>query len=158
MEEFFTNLSASSIWLIFGALLIFLEIVVFQGIGFLFAGLGSICVGGFLIAGWIESLTSQFILFFLSSTIWTVVLWKPLKKFIEGKDSGFDDMVGNTVIVYGDSIAKGKMGKIKWSGTIMNCEFQPEAEGIQSIAPETEAVISRISHGLVIIKEKSGNS
>jgi membrane protein implicated in regulation of membrane protease activity len=157
MEDFLSNLNTSSIWLIIGAFLIFLEIVVFSGIGLLFAGLAAISVGASLIAGWIDSQSDQYILFFFASALWTTLLWKPLKKFIAGKDSGFDDMVGSTAIVYDKPIEKGKMGKVKWSGAIMNCQFEPEAEGMETIAPDTEAIISQISNGLLIIKEKSAN-
>ncbi len=157
MEEYLSNLNTSSIWLTIGAFLIFLEIVVFSGIGLLFAGLAAICVGAALIPGWIESQSEQFILFFFASAFWTAVLWKPLKKFIAGKESGFDDMVGSTTVVYGEPIEKGKMGQVKWSGAIMKCQFEPETETIKIIAPDTEAIISRISNGLIIIKEKSSN-
>ncbi len=157
MEDFLSNLNTSSIWLTIGAFLIFLEIVVFSGIGLLFAGLAAISVGAALIAGWIDSQSDQFILFFFASAFWTTLLWKPLKKFIRGKESGFDDMVGSTAIVYGEPIEKGKMGKVKWSGAIMKCQFEPEAEEMETIAPDTEAIISQISNGLLIIKEKSAN-
>lgn len=155
MNDFFSSLSPSSIWLIAGALLIIIEISLFSGIGFLFTGLGAITVGAGLILGWIDSLPGQFIIFFLSTAFWTAILWKPLKSFIAGKESGFDDMVGSTAVVFGQSIEKGKMGEVKWSGTIMKCKFDPEAEELEMIAPETEVIISAVSKGILIIREKS---
>lgn len=155
MNEFLSGMNPSSIWLMVGAILIILELVLFPGIGFLFAGLGAISVGAGLIAGWIGSLSAQFILFFLATAFWMAILWKPLKKFIEGKDSGFDDMVGSTAIVFGQSIEKGKMGKVKWSGTIMKCQFVPGAEGQEVIGPETEVIITGVSKGVLIIRAKS---
>jgi membrane protein implicated in regulation of membrane protease activity len=155
MNSFLSGLNPSSVWLAAGAILIILEIVLFPGIGFLFAGMGAISVGAFLIAGWIDSLSAQFILFFLATGFWTAILWKPLKKFIEGKETGFDDMVGSTAVVFGQSIGKGKMGKVKWSGTIMKCQFDPAAEGLEMIDPETEVIITGVSKGILIIRAKS---
>jgi membrane protein implicated in regulation of membrane protease activity len=155
MNDFLSDINPSSIWLVAGALLIILEISLFPGIGFLFAGLGAISVGAGLIVGWVDSLSAQFILFFLATAFWTAILWIPLKKFIEGKETGFDDMVGSTAVVFGQSIGKGKMGKVKWSGTIMKCKLDPGTEGLEVIDPETEVIITGVSKGILIIRAKS---
>lgn len=155
MNGSLASLNPISIWLIVGALLIILELVLVPGVGFLFAGLGAISVGAGLTVGWIDGLSAQFISFFISSAFWTAILWKPLKSFIEGKGSGFDDMVGSAAVVFGQSIEKGKMGKVKWSGTIMKCQFDPEAEGLEKIAPGTEMTITGVSKGVLIVREKS---
>ena len=90
------------------------------GIGSIFVGLGAVTLGGFLLAGgWIDTTSSQFIVFFLSTGVWAVLLWKPLKKFVEEEDSGFDDMIGGTAVVYGDALRSWKTGQVKWSETIM---------------------------------------
>ena len=155
MNDFLSGINPSSIWLFAGVLLIILEIVLFPGIGFLFAGLGAISVGGGLIAGWIDGLSTQFIVFFLATGAWMAILWKPLKKFIGGKESGFDDMVGSTAVVFGQSIEKGKTGEVKWSGTIMKCQLDPGTEGLEMIDPETEVIITGVSKGILIIRAKS---
>ncbi len=155
MNGSLSGINPSSIWLITGALLIILEIVLFPGIGFLFAGLGAISVSAGLIAGWIDSPSAQFILFFLATAFWAAVLLIPLQKLIAGKGTGFEDMVGSTAVVFGQSIEKGKMGEVKWSGTIMKCQFEPGAEGLATIDPETEVIITEISKGVLIIRAKS---
>jgi hypothetical protein len=61
----------------FGVFLIVLEVMLIPGIGSIFAGLGAITVGGFLLAGgWIDTTSSQFIVFFLSTGVWAVLLTK----------------------------------------------------------------------------------
>jgi len=155
MDDFLTGINPSSIWLVVGALLIISEIALFPGIGFLFAGLGAFSVGAGLTVGWIDSLSAQLISFFLATAFWTAILWIPLKKFIAGKGSGFDDMVGSTAVVFGQSIEKGMLGEVKWSGAVMKCQFDPGTEGLKMIAPETEVVITGVSKGILIVRKKS---
>ena len=154
MNDFLIDMNPSSIWFIVAALLIIIELVLVPGIGFLFAGLGAITVGAVLVGGWIEGLSAQLIVFFLSTGFWTAVIWKPLKSFIAGKGSGFDDMIGSTAVVFGQPIEKGKRGEVKWSGTIMKCQFDPVAEELATVDPETEVIITGVSKGILIIREK----
>lgn len=154
MDALQEYLSPSSVWFIVGGFFILMEITTVTGIGLLFAGLGAMVVGGALEAGWIEGLLPQFLVFFLSTAIWTAVLWKPLKSFVGGKDSGFDDMVGSTAIVFGQEIKKGGTGEVKWSGTIMRCKYEPKSGDSTAVQPDTEVVISRVSKGVLIVKDK----
>lgn len=144
----------SSIWLAVGVFLIIFEVFVSPGIGFIFAGLGAVTVGGFLLAGWIETASYQFILFFLSTGIWAVCLWKPLKKIMGGDESGFDDMVGDIAVVYDAPLEKGKMGQVKWSGAIMKCSLHEDADGSKKIEPGTELVIKEVRKGVLIVGDK----
>jgi len=145
----------SSIWLAFGVFLIIFEVFFIPGIGLVFAGLGAVTVGGVLLTGWIDTASSQFILFFLSTGAWAICLWKPLKKFIEVKDSGFDDIVGSTAIVYGVALKKGKSGEVKWSGAIMKCELHSEGDDNLIIEVGEEVVIREVCKGILIVEEKS---
>jgi membrane protein implicated in regulation of membrane protease activity len=149
------DFSHATAWLILGAILIVLEIVVLQGIGFLFAGLGAISIGAVITTGIVEKPINQFILFFVFTAIWTALLWKPLKNFIRGKDSGFNDMVGSTAVIFGDDLAKGKTGQVKWSGTIMNCKLDKNYTVEEKILTDTEVVITEISQGILIVRPSS---
>lgn len=147
-----TGLSPHAIWFIAGAAMIAIEIFFVPGTGTIFAGLGAITVGAILIAGWIEEVNAQFILFFLSTAIWAALLWKPLKKLMNSGDSGYSNMVGNTAVVYGEPLEKGKRGQVKWSGTIMNCEISPQ-ESTDKISPGTDVTITEVSKGILIVKQ-----
>ena len=150
------DIPLSSFWFAFGVFLIVLEVMLIPGIGSIFAGLGAVTVGGFLLAGgWIDTTSSQFIVFFLSTGVWAVLLWKPLKKFVGGEDSGFDDMIGGTAVVFGDALESGKTGQVKWSGTIMKCNLYSEADGLQTIEPGSEVSIKEVSKGVLIVEKKT---
>jgi membrane protein implicated in regulation of membrane protease activity len=80
------DIPLNTFWFAFGVLLIVLEVMLIPGIGSIFAGLGAVTVGGFLLAGgWIDTISSQFIVFFFSTGFWVVLLWKPLNKFMGGE-------------------------------------------------------------------------
>ena len=146
-----TELPANTVWFIAGAALIAIEIFLVPGTGTIFAGLGAITVGAVLIAGWIEGVNGQFILFFFSTAIWAAVLWKPLKKMMNSGGSGYSDMVGDMAVVYGEPLEKGKRGQVQWSGAIMNCEIAPQ-ESTEKILPGTDVTISEVSKGILLVK------
>ena len=146
-----TGLSPHAIWFIAGAALIAIEIFMVPGTGILFAGLGAITVGGVVVAGWVEAVSGQFILFFLCTAIWTAVLWKPLKNLMNSGNSGYSDIVGDMAVVHGEPLEKGKRGQVKWSGTIMNCEIASQ-ESTEKILPGTDVTITEVSKGILLVK------
>jgi len=148
------ELSPHTLWLIAGASLIAIEIFLVPGSGVLFAGLGAITVGGAMVAGWVHGTENQFILCFLSTAVWAAILWKPLKKMMNSDGSGYSDFIGQTAIVHGEPLEKGKRGELKWSGTIMSCEISPE-ESAEEILPDTEVTIIEVSQGILRVKKNS---
>lgn len=105
-------------------------------------------------AGWIDGTSGQFILFFLSTALWAAALWKPLKKLMNSDESGYSDFVGQTAVVYGEPLEKGKRGQVKWSGTIMNCEIAPN-ENAEKILSGAEVTIIEVSKGILLVKRNS---
>jgi membrane protein implicated in regulation of membrane protease activity len=148
------NLSPSAIWLICGAFLIILDVIMINAIWVMFAGLGAVTVGAALAGGWIEGPVGQFMVFFFATGVWSLLLWKPLKNFMDGKDTGFNDMVGATAIVYENALEYGKMGQVKWSGTVMNCRLESNVDGMEKIEPGTEVTIAGVSKGVMLVRTK----
>jgi membrane protein implicated in regulation of membrane protease activity len=108
-------------WIIFGVLLILIETFTVPGIGFLFAGLGAFTTS-FLIS--FELISSfdyliQATSFLASSVLFALVLFKPLTKTYR-KSHGYKNIIGSEAVVYGDKLVTGKLGHVRWSGTIMN--------------------------------------
>ena len=123
------NIQPAEIWMIVGFLFVFIELMQLPGFGFFFLGLGGLSVSIVLASDrFAISTFHQFIIFSIASLVWIVLLWKPLKKlnlhsFNNTYNDKFHDMIGQSVIVLHDEIMPGLLGKVKWSGTIMNASL-----------------------------------
>lgn len=114
------------IWMIIGFSLLLLDFAIIPAIGFLFLGLGALSTA-MIIYYFPEMAFFQIASFGLSSLIWFLLLWLPLKRFVYGKkrvkQKDYFDMVGMRVKVVSDEIISNGLGKVSWSGTTMNAKF-----------------------------------
>lgn len=118
-------------WLIFGVACFALEAMGISGIGFFFAGLGAVSVGILIetSAMGTATLAGQFGWFFLATTVWTILLWKTLKKFrVGGGKSDYSNMVGDSGTVASASLVHGTPGEVRWSGTTMHARLADSAK------------------------------
>ncbi len=116
----------SYIWLITGVLLLLAEALGVSGVGLLFAGLGAFTVGFLLKLGAVgaDNTLLQFVCFLAATALWTVALWKPMRKFYSSKNkAGYSNMIGETAYVGSSGLKKGVVGEATWSGTIMRAEL-----------------------------------
>lgn len=114
------NLDPAYFWFICGIIIILLEMVIFSVI-LLFISLASITLGGFLFFDIVggEDYVIQAVIFFSSIIIWYLILYIPVKKYKLFKpEKPYKDIVGHRAYVIGE-LEKGKIGKVKWSGTTM---------------------------------------
>lgn len=119
-------------WVSMGVLLIIFEVAIMPGVGFLFAGLGALTLGSmiafqlFIFEGWASNIAA----FFCFTTIWAVILWKPLKKAIKNsKGEEYQNIVGTHAEVSEEKgLIAGKQGTVKWSGTTMRARISPDSE------------------------------
>jgi membrane protein implicated in regulation of membrane protease activity len=126
MHELF---SAPVIWMIAGCLFIALEAFVLPGVGVLFAGLGAVSTGVLIAVGAIggTELVMQCAVFFAATTLWALLLWKPLKHFRIGKNAPYNNMIGSRAVVITAPLAHGMIGEVRWSGTVMNARLSDQA-------------------------------
>ena len=130
METVTTDYTAL-IWLVVSAVFFMLEVSLVPGIGFFFAGLAAITVGGMINFGHIESAAyfEQFAYFFGLIFAWAAVLWYPLKKFHKNSENNdFQNVIGDSAIVESNVLDKKKAGNVKWSGTITKARLYQEDE------------------------------
>ena len=114
------------IWLVVGIICILAELAAIPGIGLLFIGLGALSTS--ILIYYIPSLASyQVASLGLTSLAWFLILWFPLKAFIYGKKNidrtGYFDMIGMQVEVVENDLNSSNIGKVLWSGTIMNAKL-----------------------------------
>lgn len=144
-------------WLVLGAILLFIEVSFIPSIGFLFAGLAAITVGGLLTFDLISPNDHlfQLSLFLIFTCLWAAILWLPMKKLraFGTKAPVYQDMIGDTVIIEESDLEKGKVGRVKWSGTIMNARLHPHVN-VEKVSVGNEMVIAQVRGNMLIVKEK----
>jgi membrane protein implicated in regulation of membrane protease activity len=116
----------SYIWLITGVLLLLAEALGVSGVGLLFAGLGALTTGFLIKLGAVgmDDTLLQFVSFLAATALWTVALWKPMRKFYSSKNkAGFSNMIGETAYIGASGLKKGEIGEATWSGTIMRAQL-----------------------------------
>ena len=119
------------IWLIAGVLFFALEALGISGIGFLFAGFGATTVGSLVYYSVLpqDALINQFVVFFIATAAWAILLWKPLQRFrLRSPAQGYNNMIGETAYVGASGIDE-KGGEVTWSGTIMKAQI---AQGVSA--------------------------
>ncbi|MCE2927597.1 MAG: hypothetical protein LW823_08155 [Rickettsiales bacterium] len=120
----------SYIWLITGVLLLLAEALGVSGAGLLFAGLGAFTTGFLLKLNLVgaDNTLLQFISFLAATALWTVALWKPMRKFYSSKNkAGYNNMIGETAYIGASGLKKGEIGEATWSGTIMRAQLAADS-------------------------------
>ncbi|MEM7617665.1 MAG: NfeD family protein [Pseudomonadota bacterium] len=140
------------VWLIIGILFISLEALGISGIGFLFAGLAAITVGGLInfeiIAA--NNYYSQILTFFIAIVGWLMLLWRPMKNFYANrKVKKFHNIVGDEAIVLQDLNKENSAGVVKWSGVKMSAQI--DEKSAVDIIKTNEYVIVKDLQGITLI-------
>lgn len=143
------------IWLIAGVTFLVIEAIGINGFGAFFAGLGALFVGLVINLGLLaeDAILPQLVVFALSTAIWAVSLWKPLKKWHNGKKPIYNNMIGETAIVAEGGISKQNGGSVKWSGTIMKAQIADDEEE-ENIAEGAKVFIKEIKGNTLTVSTK----
>ncbi|AIL64720.1 hypothetical protein NOVO_01615 [Rickettsiales bacterium Ac37b] len=150
INNFILN-NISYAWMVFGIILIILEVLTTPGIGILCAGLAAIMVGIMILSSLIfdNSYIIQFGWFFAWTVVWAAVLWKPLLQLRHSKPN-YHNIVGERAVVYKNDLVKGKTGVVKWSGTVMNALII-DASGVSFISVNQEVIIKDLKGNVLLV-------
>ena len=153
MDTLFSN--QATLWLALGFLLLAIEAIAF---GFtsgllLFGSLGAIVTGALI---WFALVPNQFIAavacFAISTTLITLILWKPLKRLQSGAELGHDrssDLIGHSFVLSSD-IDQNLPGNQKYSG--INWRVEPSEELLEkSISAGTRVTVTAVSVGVFFV-------
>lgn len=145
-------MSVTALWLLGGAVFIGIEMFGAPGMGFFFAGIAALLVGGAVEIGLIapENLLLQFALFFLFTTVSALLLWNKLKQV---RGPIYSNMVGTEAEVIGGGLAGTREGQVKWSGTIMRARLADEVV-IDVLPAGTFVTISKVEGTLLHVIPK----
>lgn len=145
------------VWITIAIIFLFLEASAIPGVGFLFAGLSALSVGGLISFSIIDNYdyTAQFIFCSLFAIIWFCVLWYPLKKYrsLNNSETPYQNINGSEAILVSETLKNNENGKIKWSGTIMNAKAIINQENVVLTKGERVIIKSITGNTAIIIPE-----
>ncbi len=121
-------------WLVFAVVLVIIEVST-PGIGFLFSAIAALALGSLMSLELLNpgSFYLEIAYFFGLTTLFAIILWKPMKKFVQPKEDSYEGIIGTSATVINKPIVKIKTGQIKWSGTFMQATLKPDSN-VDSIA------------------------
>ena len=144
------EVSAATLWMIAGAILFAAEVFVIPTMILAFVGFGAVTTGVLLWAGVVETIPYQMAVFFGATTVWTAILWLPLKGMYGPGGGGYNDLVGQTAIIGEKGLEKGKTGEVTWSGSLWNARLSPEC-GVDRVEGGKEVAIEKVQTGVLIV-------
>lgn len=152
----FLLLNPAISWLVAGAVLVLMEVLLLPGVGFLFAGLAAIAVGGLIAFSVIadHAITMQITWFFLLTGFWAAVLWVPMKR-LRYKTSGetYQNIVGDSATVIHAPLTKSAYGQVRWSGTTMQARVAADSP-VDTIPNGSEVEIVAVEGAKLYVKPR----
>jgi membrane protein implicated in regulation of membrane protease activity len=146
------TLPVSILWLIAGAALLTLE-AFGPGLGFLFVALGALATGVAIETGAIGSADyiSQFAVFFISSGLFAMLLWRKLKAWHTSPKTAerYSNMVGDKAVVGKGGLVPDKEGQVGWSGTTMRAVLAADSP---PVAAGADVIITAVKGNIVTVK------
>lgn len=147
---------ASEFWFILAFVLIFMELFLGGTIVLLFSSLAALTIGFLITFAILDTVDQvhQIIYFFLLTSVYSAILWKPVKKIMQPKKlQEYSNIVGRECKVVESAIAKGKIGKVEWSGSLFNAQIATDSVYEKFEVGEIVKITAIVENTLYINKE-----
>lgn len=146
-------------WLVIAIILMILEVVLGFTIVLFFSGLACFTVAALIYFNYItpDSIITQFAAFFLATTAWALILWKPLKgmvRRIHTSDATATSIIGQEAIVINGPLHLGKIGNVTWSGTTVKAKMADDSAH-STLKEGTSVKVVAITDNIFIVREIS---
>lgn len=138
-------MTASEFWFVLSFALIFAELFLGGTIVLLFSSLSALTIGFLITFALIDSVHQihQILYFFLLTCIYSLLLWKPVKKIMKPKNlPEYSNIVGRECKIYGEDLIKGKSGKVEWSGSVFNAQIDENSMQEKFIKGDVVKIVS----------------
>ena len=154
-DERMGNMNIVYVWLLAGVIFVAAEALGISGIGLLFAGLGAVSTGAAIHLGFAaeDNNVVQFLIFFIATALWALILWKPLKHFRQRQRGHYSNIVGETAYAGSQGLSKKSGGEVTWSGTIMKAQLIPDSP-LDHLEAASQVVIVAVKGATLIVKPK----
>lgn len=129
------------VWTASGLTLLLTEMFIIPGLGCVFIGLGALSVG--LLSMILPEIHDiQYIIFVISTLIWFILLWGPMKHFVHKNSHNFSvpNLIGSKVKVASPTLTQDSIGQVHWSGTIMNAKLASHVQREAKMGEELQVM------------------
>ncbi|MBA8667195.1 NfeD family protein [Holosporaceae bacterium 'Namur'] len=146
--EYFTK----EFWFLLTGIFVVLEVVLGFTIVCLFAALSCFTVGIMVTFSLAPNTIQQLAYFFGFTFLWTILAYKPLVNLVKKapKDS-YNNIIGGIAEVTEKNLIAGKIGAVKWSGTIFKAMLAIDAEE-KEISVGKNVTIVAVKENIFIVK------
>lgn len=145
----------AEIWFLIGIILMILEVALGMTIVLFFCSLAAFTLGFFLYFDRVDpaNFIAQGIIFLLFTFAWAALLWKKLKNFRDSKNKDeYVNIIGQSAVIIND-IHKGKTGTVRWSGTTVNAEIDPNSKH-HLLAKGDEVTVIMVVNNIFIVDKR----
>lgn len=145
----------AEIWFLIGIILMILEVALGMTVVLFFCSLSAFTLGFFLYFGKVdpENFIGQGIIFLVFTFAWAALLWKQLKNFRDSKNKDeYVNIIGQSAVIISD-IHKGKTGTVRWSGTTINAEIDPNSKH-HLLAKGDEVTVVKVVNNIFIVDKR----